>query len=74
MMSVRWLDSMGIGETVACYHRVRSRGGQFKLVLKSRAHDLFTMSQLDRVMQIYRDVEDALASFAHEPSDPAPVS
>jgi anti-anti-sigma factor len=66
MTSVPWLDSMGIGETVACYYRARDRGGKFKLVLVSKAHDLFTLAQLDKVMQIYRDLEEALASFAGE--------
>ena len=52
--------------TVACYRRAAERDGELKLVLKSKAHDIFTYVQLDKRMDIYHDVEEALASFVHE--------
>ena len=65
MEKVPWLDSGGIGEVVASFKRVREREGVIKLVkLSSKAHDLFTMTALNKVFEIFGDEEDALGSFA----------
>jgi len=63
MLRVPWLDSSGIGEVFACYKRARQNDGIVKLVLKDRSLSLFTMTQLDRVFEIYGDVDRAVASF-----------
>lgn len=62
---VPWLDSGGIGEVVACFKRVREKDGAIKLEkLSPKAHDLFTMTALNRVFEIFKDEEEALGSFA----------
>jgi anti-anti-sigma factor len=63
MLGVPWLDSSGIGEVFACYKRARQNDGVVKLVLRDRSLSLFTMTQLDRVFEIYGDVDRAVASF-----------
>ena len=66
MANVSYLDSAGVGETVACHKRAVEQGGQVKLVMpeagKTRA--VFVISCLDRVFQIFGTEEEALASFA----------
>ena len=64
MTKVPWIDSSGVGEVVACRNRIIERGGQMKAVLKDKAHDIFIMFELQKVMDIYKDPEEALASFA----------
>ena len=65
MQGVPFLDSGGIGEVVACYKRVKEIGGAVKLEkLSGKAHDLFTMTALNRVFEIYDNEQEALGSFA----------
>ena len=64
MLAVPWLDSSGIGEVFSCYKRARQVGGEVKLVLKDRSLSLFVMTQLDRVFDIFDDVDQALKAFA----------
>ena len=63
LLGVAWLDSSGIGEIVACFKRARENGADVKLVLKGKAHDLFTYCALDRVFDIYETLPSAMASF-----------
>ncbi len=64
MLEVTWLDSGSVGEVVACRKRVVDKGGDIKLVLRGKAHDVFTTFSLHKVFQITDDLESALASFA----------
>lgn len=64
MLKVTWLDSAGVGEIVACHKRIREREGTLKLVLRGKAHEIFTMVYLHRTFEIFEDLESALASFA----------
>ena len=63
MLGVPWLDSSGIGEVFACYKRARQIDGEVKLVLKDRSLSLFVMTQLDRVFEMFADVDAAVSSF-----------
>ena len=63
MVQVPWLDSASIGEIVACYKRIRERQGQMKVAIVGKAHTVVAISGLDRVFELYDDVEAALASF-----------
>ena len=63
MLGVPWLDSSGIGEVVACYKRAREQKGVVKLVLRGRSRSSFTFCQLDKMFDIFDDVDEALASF-----------
>jgi len=64
MLDVCWLDSSGIGEVFACFKRAREVDGAVKLVLKGKSHSLFTLTQLDKVFEIFADADAAVASFA----------
>ena len=68
LLQVPWLDSSGLGEIVASYKRARERQGVVKLVLRDRTYSMFTLTQLDRVFEIYDDVGAAVASFGPESS------
>jgi len=63
MLGVPWLDSSGLGEVFACYKRARERDGVVKLVLRGKSYSLFTITHLDKVFEIFDDVDSALASF-----------
>jgi anti-sigma B factor antagonist len=60
---VPWLDSSGLGEVFACYKRARERQGDVKLVLAGKPCSLFTITQLDRIFEIFDNPDDAVASF-----------
>jgi len=64
MLKVPWIDSSGIGEVVACYKRARDAKGDLKVVMKGKAHDLFTFYELHKVCELYETLEEALGSFA----------
>ena len=38
--------------------------GEVKLVLKGKSYSLFTITQLDKVFEIFGDAEEAVASFS----------
>ena len=58
-----YLDSAGLGETVASWQRVQDSGGRVVLVMTGKTHSLFVMTGLNRVFEIFEDEEEALASF-----------
>ncbi len=64
------LDSMTIGEMVACFKRARERGGDVRLVISPDGivHELIQLTGLDQVFQIYGDESEAVAAFAAGPS------
>ena len=61
-----FLDSMMLGEVVACHKRVREFGGAIKLAVAPDgiAHSLIQMTGLDRAFEVYGDERDAVAAFA----------
>ena len=65
-----YIDSMMIGEMVACFKRARERGGDVKLVVASQGivHELIQLTGLDHAFQVYGDELEAAASFANPPS------
>jgi len=63
MREVPWLDSSGLGEVVACHKRARAEKGVVKLVLRERSRSLFTMTHLEKLFEIFDELEPALASF-----------
>ena len=64
MLEVPWLDSSGLGEVFACYKRAREVQGVVKLVLRGKSYSLFTITQLDRVFEIFDEVDAAVTSFS----------
>ena len=62
--NVKYMDSSGIGELVACYTSVTNRGGQLKLLnLKSRILELLQVTQLLQVFEAYDEEGEAIQSF-----------
>lgn len=63
LRDVPWLDSGSIGEVVATYKRVKDREGRLALVMAGKTHDIFTLYELQRVLDIHETIEGALASL-----------
>jgi anti-sigma B factor antagonist len=64
------LDSMAIGELVACLKRVRERGGDVRLVVAPEGivHEMLQITHLDHVFQIFGDENEARMSFVAGPN------
>ncbi len=61
---VRLLDSAGLGEPVAWKKRAVELGGDIRVLhLHSTVLELFEMTALTRVFQIFDEESDAVASF-----------
>jgi anti-anti-sigma factor len=65
LTNVPYMDSATIGETVACLKRANEHQGAIKIVLSAggKVDELFHLTALDRVFALFRDEEEALASF-----------
>ena len=63
MSNVTFIDSVGLGETVACTKRIRERGGSITLVLaeKGKTREVFTITGVDRAFDVFDSIEAALA-------------
>jgi anti-anti-sigma factor len=59
------LDSLMLGETVACAKRARERGGDVRLVVvpDGIVHELLQLTGLDHVFQIFGDEKEAMISY-----------
>ncbi|UCF67038.1 MAG: STAS domain-containing protein [Acidobacteriota bacterium] len=64
LAAVRFLDSAGLGELVASLKRVREAQGDMKIAnVNQRVSDALHVTQLVRVLDIYKDVSEAIAAF-----------
>ena len=64
LAGVSFIDSAGIGELVSGYVSVANQHGRCKLCeLTKRVRDLFQVTRLYGVLDIYQFEEDALQSF-----------
>ena len=64
LSKVKYMDSAGIGELVACYKRATEKSGTVKLLNPSgKVYDLLQLTKLEEVFETYRDEPEALASF-----------
>ncbi len=63
LIHISFLDSLMIGELVACLKRARECGGDVKLVVSpgSVVHQLLELTRLDAVFQIFGDEDEAIA-------------
>ncbi len=62
--NVRFMDSAGIGEVVACLKRVREAGGDIKMCdLNQRITDLFTLTKLITIFDVHPSENAAIAAF-----------
>ncbi len=61
---VKYMDSAGIGELVACYKRAQEKDGTVKLLNPSgKVYDLLQLTKLEEVFDTFRDEGEALGSF-----------
>ncbi len=61
---VKYMDSAGIGELVACYKRAKDKEGTVKLLNPSgKVYDLLQLTKLEEVFDTFRDEGEALGSF-----------
>ncbi len=61
---VKYMDSAGIGELVACYKRAKEKEGSVKLLNPSgKVYDLLQLTKLEEVFDTFRDEGAAIASF-----------
>ncbi len=68
--SVEFIDSTGLGLIIALNRRVRRQGGDLRLASPGR--DVWTaleLTRMHRLVEIYDDVEAAVASFAPDPEE-----
>jgi anti-sigma B factor antagonist len=58
------IDSSGIGAIIALFKRVRSNKGDMKISrLVGQPREIFSLLRLDRVFEIYGELDEALKSF-----------
>jgi anti-sigma B factor antagonist len=61
---LRFVSSMGVGTMVRIHGLMRKQGGDVKLAsVKGMVADLFSLTKLDRLFNIYPDVDAAAAAF-----------
>lgn len=61
---VGYIDSSGLGELVRTYTTLQRQGGQLKMVnLNQRLKDLFRVTNLEKVFDIYDEEGRALQAF-----------
>lgn len=61
------IDSMGIGEIVRAFNKVRESGGIFKLVgVTDRVYGALKITQLLELIESYKTEEEAIASFSKD--------
>jgi len=62
--NLRFVSSMGVGMLVRVHGLMRKQGGDVKLAsVRGMVADLFKLTHLDRLFNIYPDVDTAAASF-----------
>ena len=64
---LRYMDSAGVGEIVACSKLAFERNGVIKIVLReaSAVRRVFSVTCLDRAFEIFHDEAQAVASFSN---------
>jgi len=67
MSKVPFMDSSGLGQTVACHLRASREGGVIRLILSKRLTDLFVLTKLYEIFKIYPGLDEALEGFAEAP-------
>jgi anti-sigma B factor antagonist len=61
------IDSMGIGEIVRAFNKVRESGGTLKLVgVTDRVYGALKITQLLELIESYKKEEEAVASFGKD--------
>lgn len=65
LSKVEFMDSTGLGAMLSCLRALKAKNGVLKLAsLTTEVAQLFELVMMDRVFEVYSDVDHALASFA----------
>jgi len=65
MAGVKWMNSSGLGMVMAGLTTLRSSGGDLRLAnVSERVRRPIEVTKLDKVIQMFGSVDDAIASFA----------
>jgi anti-anti-sigma factor len=60
LSNVDFIDSAGIGFIVSIFKSIKSKNGKFALAsLKSKPHEVFKLTRLDKIIPIYENTEAA---------------
>ena len=61
---VEFVDSSGLGAILSCLRKVSTGDGDLRVCgARPQVQSLFEMVRLDRILQIYPDRDEAVASF-----------
>jgi anti-sigma B factor antagonist len=64
MAGIGYIDSTGLGELVSGYRKIKSEGGELKLLnLNKKVSDLLQITKLYTVFDVHIDEAQAVASF-----------
>jgi len=64
---IDFVDSLGVGELVACYISITKLKGKLKIIkIPAKIRMLFRFTMLDRIFEIYDDEETAIQSFVKQ--------
>ena len=64
LQKVRFIDSAGLGQLIACRKRTLDRGGDIKLLNPAKqVHEVLVMTLLADVFEIHTDEDEAVAAF-----------
>jgi anti-anti-sigma factor len=64
LSNVDFIDSAGIGFIVSIFKSIKSKNGKFALAsLKSKPHEVFKLTRLDKIIPIYENTEAAKQEF-----------
>ncbi len=64
LAKVRYIDSGGVGELVACLKRAKEKGGIIKLLNpSSKVYDVFQIVNIGSLFETFSNEEEALNSF-----------
>ena len=69
LSQVPYIDSVGLGETVACTKRICERGGAVRLVVEKhgKVHEILRITGLDRAYEVFSDKQAALVGWPARP-------
>jgi anti-sigma B factor antagonist len=64
LSNVKYMDSSGVATLVEALQQVGKYGGKLKLVnLREAVKDVFELSRLDKVFDIYQNLDEAKGAF-----------
>jgi len=64
LKNLDWMSSTGIGALISCVTSMRNAGGDVRLSnLNSKMQSIMSMTQLDKVFQVFNTIDLAVQSF-----------